>query len=52
MKLFDFGLSKRLNPSEEDKLYADLYQLTGQTGSLRYVSIIIEQEDDKAPLLK
>lgn len=38
VKLFDFGLSKRLNPSEEGKLYADLYQLTGQTGSLRYMA--------------
>lgn len=36
VKLFDFGLSKRLLP--DDKTSNGLYRLTGNTGSLRYMA--------------
>jgi serine/threonine protein kinase len=36
IKLFDFGLAKRLDPSIETD--NDLYLLTGNTGSLRYMA--------------
>jgi len=36
VKLFDFGLSKRLLP--DDKAANGLYRLTGNTGSLRYMA--------------
>lgn len=36
LKLFDFGLAKRLDPM--DKTDHDLYMLTGNTGSLRYMA--------------
>mmetsp|Transcript_17474 Transcript_17474/g.29633 ORF Transcript_17474/g.29633 Transcript_17474/m.29633 type:complete len:425 (-) Transcript_17474:1656-2930(-) len=36
VKLFDFGLAKRL--SVEDKADGELYNLTGNTGSLRYMA--------------
>jgi serine/threonine protein kinase len=36
VKLFDFGLSKRLLP--DDKASNGLYRLTGNTGSLRYMA--------------
>jgi len=36
VKLFDFGLSKRLLP--DDKVSSGLYRLTGNTGSLRYMA--------------
>jgi serine/threonine protein kinase len=36
LKLFDFGLAKRLDPM--DKTDNDLYMLTGNTGSLRYMA--------------
>jgi serine/threonine protein kinase len=36
VKLFDFGLAKRLD--SEDKTEKDLYMLTGNTGSLRYMA--------------
>ena len=36
VKIFDFGLAKRLSP--EDKVEGDLYNLTGNTGSLRYMA--------------
>ena len=36
LKLFDFGLAKRL--TNADKLEDGTYRLTGQTGSLRYMS--------------
>jgi serine/threonine protein kinase len=36
LKLFDFGLAKRLDPM--DKTQEGLYMLTGNTGSLRYMA--------------
>ena len=36
LKLFDFGLAKRLDPNE--KTQEGLYYLTGNTGSLRYMA--------------
>lgn len=36
LKLFDFGLAKRVTTA--DKLENDLYNLTGNTGSLRYMA--------------
>mmetsp|Transcript_15764 Transcript_15764/g.24516 ORF Transcript_15764/g.24516 Transcript_15764/m.24516 type:complete len:436 (-) Transcript_15764:237-1544(-) len=36
VKIFDFGLAKRLDP--EDKSDDELYMLTGNTGSLRYMA--------------
>jgi len=36
VKIFDFGLAKRLLP--DDKNAAGLYRLTGNTGSLRYMA--------------
>jgi serine/threonine protein kinase len=36
VKLFDFGLSKRLLP--DDRVANGLYRLTGNTGSLRYMA--------------
>jgi serine/threonine protein kinase len=36
VKLFDFGLAKRLDPN--DKTENQLYLLTGNTGSLRYMA--------------
>lgn len=36
VKIFDFGLAKRLHP--EDRLDTGLYTLTGNTGSLRYMA--------------
>ena len=36
LKLFDFGLSKKIDP--EDKQSDGLYHLTGNTGSLRYMA--------------
>jgi len=36
LKLFDFGLAKRITAA--DKLDNDLYNLTGNTGSLRYMA--------------
>jgi len=36
VKIFDFGLAKRLQ--KQDKLENDLYNLTGNTGSLRYMA--------------
>lgn len=36
VKIFDFGLAKRLDP--EDKTETELYMLTGNTGSLRYMA--------------
>jgi len=36
VKLFDFGLAKRIDP--EDKVDNGLYHLTGNTGSLRYMA--------------
>jgi len=36
VKIFDFGLAKRLHP--EDRLDTGLYVLTGNTGSLRYMA--------------
>lgn len=36
LKLFDFGLAKRITSA--DKLADDLYNLTGNTGSLRYMA--------------
>lgn len=36
LKLFDFGLAKRLHP--DDRLEHGLYSLTGNTGSLRYMA--------------
>mmetsp|Transcript_17729 Transcript_17729/g.23653 ORF Transcript_17729/g.23653 Transcript_17729/m.23653 type:complete len:291 (-) Transcript_17729:340-1212(-) len=36
VKIFDFGLAKRLHP--DDKTADDLYLLTGNTGSLRYMA--------------
>lgn len=36
LKLFDFGLAKRITTA--DKLDDDLYNLTGNTGSLRYMA--------------
>lgn len=36
VKIFDFGLAKRLDP--DDKTDNDLYTLTGNTGSLRYMA--------------
>jgi serine/threonine protein kinase len=36
VKIFDFGLAKRLDP--EDKTDTELYLLTGNTGSLRYMA--------------
>lgn len=36
LKLFDFGLAKRLDPM--DRTDNDLYMLTGNTGSLRYMA--------------
>jgi len=36
VKLFDFGLAKRLNP--EDLTENEMYSLTGNTGSLRYMA--------------
>jgi len=36
LKLFDFGLAKRLDP--EHKTEDDLYFMTGNTGSLRYMA--------------
>lgn len=36
VKLFDFGLSKKLLP--DDKIANGLYRLTGNTGSLRYMA--------------
>jgi serine/threonine protein kinase len=36
LKLFDFGLAKRMDPM--DKTETGLYRLTGNTGSLRYMA--------------
>jgi serine/threonine protein kinase len=36
LKLFDFGLAKRMDPM--DKVESGLYLLTGNTGSLRYMA--------------
>jgi serine/threonine protein kinase len=36
LKLFDFGLAKRMDPM--DRLESGLYMLTGNTGSLRYMA--------------
>lgn len=36
VKIFDFGLAKRLDP--DDKSDNELYMLTGNTGSLRYMA--------------
>lgn len=36
VKIFDFGLAKCLHP--DDKMDNDLYNLTGNTGSLRYMA--------------
>jgi serine/threonine protein kinase len=36
LKLFDFGLAKRMDPMDKDDL--GLYLLTGNTGSLRYMA--------------
>jgi len=36
VKIFDFGLAKRLHP--DDRLDTGLYTLTGNTGSLRYMA--------------
>ncbi|CAN0433620.1 unnamed protein product, partial [Scytosiphon promiscuus] len=35
LKLFDFGLAKILRP--RDKLGDDVYKMTGNTGSMRFV---------------
>lgn len=37
MKLFDFGLAKELDPSLKSE-FDELYELSGNTGSLRYMS--------------
>ena len=37
LKLFDFGLAKRMDPMDKDD-YSGLYLLTGNTGSLRYMA--------------
>jgi serine/threonine protein kinase len=36
LKMFDFGLAKRI--TNADKAEDDLYNLTGNTGSLRYMA--------------
>jgi serine/threonine protein kinase len=38
LKLFDFGLAKVLRERDRSKEYTDKYKLTGNTGSLRYMS--------------
>ena len=38
LKLFDFGLSKRLDTVQKDKENEENYLLTGNTGSLRYMA--------------
>jgi len=43
VKLFDFGLAKELNPN--DKLDSDVYKLSGNTGSLRYMAPEVAKEE-------
>ena len=43
LKLFDFGLAKRLDPQERDQ--DGLYLLTGNTGSLRYMAPEVARGD-------
>lgn len=42
VKLFDFGLSREVHP--EDKMADDLYRLSGNTGSLRYMAPEVAKE--------
>jgi serine/threonine protein kinase len=44
VKLFDFGLAKRLDHAEKPSGETDLYLLTGNTGSLRYMAPEIARE--------
>lgn len=48
IKLFDFGLAKRLHPDDKDSA-TGLYKLTGNTGSLRYMApeIALNQSYDE-----
>ncbi|KAG7364711.1 serine/threonine protein kinase [Nitzschia inconspicua] len=43
LKLFDFGLAKRMDPT--DKIENGLYLLTGNTGSLRYMAPEVARGD-------
>mmetsp|Transcript_24497 Transcript_24497/g.35854 ORF Transcript_24497/g.35854 Transcript_24497/m.35854 type:complete len:422 (+) Transcript_24497:35-1300(+) len=38
VKLFDFGLAKAIHPEDRNPTNRDLYNLTGNTGSLRYMA--------------
>lgn len=42
LKLFDFGLAKRMDPMDKDDS-SDMYLLTGNTGSLRYMAPEVAQ---------
>jgi len=45
VKLFDFGLAKELDPSFKSEGCAEMYELSGNTGSLRYMAPEVARSD-------
>jgi serine/threonine protein kinase len=45
VKLFDFGLAKELDPTLKSGSCNELYELSGNTGSLRYMSPEVAQSE-------
>ena len=45
LKLFDFGLAKRLDTVQKDRENAENYLLTGNTGSLRYMAPEVARDE-------
>jgi serine/threonine protein kinase len=45
VKLFDFGLAKELDPSLQSEGCTEMYELSGNTGSLRYMAPEVARSD-------
>jgi len=45
VKLFDFGLAKELDPSLKSEGCSEMYELSGNTGSLRYMAPEVARSD-------
>jgi len=45
VKLFDFGLAKELDPSFKSEGCSEMYELSGNTGSLRYMAPEVARSD-------
>eukprot|EP00536_Pseudo-nitzschia_multiseries_P010959 jgi/Psemu1/243405/estExt_Genewise1.C_3530053 len=45
VKLFDFGLAKELDPSLQSEGCEEMYELSGNTGSLRYMAPEVARSD-------